>query len=116
MVKILQWKTEKLELQTHKEELTDLFNLRSSKWIKSMNIVLLEWNSHTIERYRQEIRKYLGYRISTIHDQTRVIDYLIDHFVPQYLPDRPGTKDGAKNAESNRKILYILFVNILRLR
>ena len=55
--------------------------------INPMNIVLLEWNSHTIERYRQEIRKYLGYRISTIHDQTRVIDYLIDHFVPQYLPD-----------------------------
>lgn len=48
---------------------------------------LIEWKSRTLERYRQEIRKYLGYRISTVHDGTHIINYLVNQLIPQHLPE-----------------------------
>ena len=48
---------------------------------------LIERKSRTVERYRQEIRKYLGYRISTIHDNTHIINYLVNQLIPQHLPE-----------------------------
>ena len=45
--------------------------------IESIHVLLLEWNSRTVERYRQEIRKYLEFRISTIQDSTNIIGVIV---------------------------------------
>ena len=53
--------------------------------IDSIHVLLLGWNSRTVERYRQVIRKYLGFRISTIQDSINIINYLVDQLIPRHL-------------------------------
>ena len=55
--------------------------------IDPMHVILLELHSRTSERYRQDIRKYLGYRISTLDDNTHIINHLIDRLIPRHLPE-----------------------------
>ena len=55
--------------------------------IDTANVVLSEWNLRTIERYRQDIRKYLGYRVFTAQDNLRIVDYLIVQLKSRYLTE-----------------------------
>lgn len=55
--------------------------------IDSIHVLLLGWNSRTVERYRQDIRKYLGFRISTIQDSINIINYLVDQLIPRHLSE-----------------------------
>ena len=48
--------------------------------------------------------------------ETLTKNLLTPREVMQVLSNWPGTKDRAKNAELNRKIFYILFINILCFR
>ncbi len=50
----------------------------SSKLIKNIN-----WENRTSERFRQEIRDFLGYRQATIMDSKKLIAWLIEHVLPQ---------------------------------
>ena len=55
--------------------------------IDPIHIDLLKWTSRTVERNRQNIRKYLGYRVSNSEDAAYFINYLIDKLLPQHLSD-----------------------------
>ena len=49
--------------------------------------ISFEWNTRTVERYRQDIREYLGYRVANAGDVEFIINYLIDQLIPRYLSD-----------------------------
>lgn len=53
-----------------------------------------DWENRTSERFRQEIRKYFGYRQATIDDSERLIDWLIAHV----LPDAPTIPQSCEKA------------------
>src|SRR3990167_5358864 len=41
-----------------------------------------EWQGRSIERFRQEIRNYLGFRIATLEDGELLKNYLIQNVLP----------------------------------
>ena len=55
--------------------------------ISPIQIAAFNWLGRNAKKYRQDIRKYLGYRTSTIHDSTHIIDYLVNQLIPQHLPE-----------------------------
>ena len=55
--------------------------------VDPIHIDLLKLTSRTVERNRQDIRKYLGYRVSNSGDVTCFRNYLIDKLLPQHLSD-----------------------------
>ena len=55
--------------------------------IDPINIMSFDWSVRTGERYRQDIRQYLGYRISNAKDIELAIGYLVDNLVPRHLSD-----------------------------
>ena len=48
--------------------------------IDPTNLVSFEWNMRTGERYRQDIRQYLGYRVANVEDIVLISNYLVDKF------------------------------------
>lgn len=55
--------------------------------IAPIQISTFDWLGRTAKKYRQYIRGYLGYRISTMEDSTNIIDYLIKQLIPRHLPE-----------------------------
>ena len=55
--------------------------------ILPIQIVAFDWLGRNTKKYRQDIREYLGYRISTIQDSTNIIDYLVDKLIPRHLSE-----------------------------
>jgi TnpA family transposase len=55
--------------------------------VDPMNFVSFEWNMRTGERYRQDIRQYLGYRVAKAEDIALVENYLVDKLIPRHLSD-----------------------------
>ena len=57
--------------------------------ITSAHVTAFDWNisMRTEERYRQDIRQYLGYHVVNTEDAALVIDYLVDNLISRYLSD-----------------------------
>jgi TnpA family transposase/DNA-binding Xre family transcriptional regulator len=55
--------------------------------VDPIDIISFNWNTRTMERYRQDIRQYLGYRVADAEDIALAINYLVDNLVPRYLSD-----------------------------
>lgn len=55
--------------------------------IPAIQIVSFDWQGRNAKKYRQDIREYLGYRISTIQDTTNIIEYLVNQLIPRHLPE-----------------------------
>ena len=55
--------------------------------IDPLQISTFDWLGRTAKKYRQDIRRYLGYRISTMQDSTNIIDYLVKQLIPRHLPE-----------------------------
>lgn len=57
--------------------------------ITSAHVTAFDWNisMRTEERYRQDIRQYLGYHVANTEDAALVIDYLVDNLISRYLSD-----------------------------
>ena len=49
--------------------------------------ISFDWNTRSGERYRQDIRQYLGYRVAEAEDLSLVIHHLVDNLLPRYLSD-----------------------------
>ena len=47
--------------------------------IEQIDIIAFDWSVRTGERYRQDIRQYLGYRIANAKDIELTINYLVDN-------------------------------------
>ena len=55
--------------------------------IPAIQIVSFDWQGRNAKKYRQDIREYLGYRISTIQDTSNIIEYLVNQLIPRHLPE-----------------------------
>ena len=55
--------------------------------IDPIHVMSFDWNARTGERYRQEIRQYLGYRATNTEDIALTINYLVDNLIPRHLSD-----------------------------
>jgi TnpA family transposase len=55
--------------------------------IDPIHVMSFDWNTRTGERYRQEIRQYLGYRVTNTEDIALTINYLVDNLIPRHLSD-----------------------------
>jgi len=55
--------------------------------IEQIDIIAFDWSVRTGERYRQDIRQYLGYRIANAKDIELTINYLVDNLIPRHLSD-----------------------------
>lgn len=55
--------------------------------IDPIHVMSFDWNARTGERYRQEIRQYLGYRVTNAEDIALTINYLVDNLIPRHLSD-----------------------------
>jgi len=55
--------------------------------IDPIYITSFDWSVRTGERYRQDIRQYLGYRIANAKDIELVMGYLVDNLIPRHLSD-----------------------------
>ena len=55
--------------------------------IDPIHVMSFDWNARTGERYRQEIRQYLGYRVTNTEDIALTINYLVDNLIPRHLSD-----------------------------
>lgn len=51
--------------------------------INESNIVNFEWEGRTVERYRGEIRLFLGYREAINNDSKQFIKYLLKDILPR---------------------------------
>lgn len=50
-------------------------------------IVRFDWSGRNVKQYRQDIRRYLGYRVANAQDTELTINYLVDDLIPRHLPD-----------------------------
>jgi len=55
--------------------------------INPIHIISFDWSTRTGERYRQDIRQYLGYRVADAEDNRSTINYLVDSLIPRHLSD-----------------------------
>ena len=61
-----------------------LSSVASELGIEQSIIADFDWNSRTSERYRQDIRKYLGYRTANNDDVSMFTEYLITNILPHH--------------------------------
>jgi len=50
-------------------------------------IVTFDWSGRNAKKYRQDIRQYLGYRVTNTEDIALTINYLVDNLIPRHLSD-----------------------------
>jgi TnpA family transposase len=55
--------------------------------IDPMHVISFDWDTRTGERYRQDIRRYLGYRVANAEDIELAISYLVEGLIPRHLSD-----------------------------
>jgi Domain of unknown function (DUF4158) len=55
--------------------------------IDPLFITTFDWSGRNAKKYRQEIRKYLGYRVTNAEDIASRINYLVDNLIPRQLSD-----------------------------
>ncbi|NCV02153.1 MAG: DUF4158 domain-containing protein, partial [Proteobacteria bacterium] len=55
--------------------------------IDPLFITTFDWSGRNAKKYRQEIRKYLGYRVTNAEDIASIINYLVDNLIPRQLSD-----------------------------
>ncbi|WP_250311133.1 Tn3 family transposase [Rickettsia endosymbiont of Oedothorax gibbosus] len=55
--------------------------------IDPTQIITFDWDTRTGERYRQDIRQYLGYRVANAKDITLIMNYLVDDLIPRHFSD-----------------------------
>jgi hypothetical protein len=55
--------------------------------IDQTQIISFDWDTRTGERYRQDIRQYLGYRVANVKDIGLIINYLVDDLIPCHMSD-----------------------------
>ena len=55
--------------------------------IDPLFITTFDWSGRNAKKYRQEIRKYLGYRVTNAEDIVSIINYLVDNLIPRQLSD-----------------------------
>jgi TnpA family transposase len=49
--------------------------------------ITFDWLGRNSKEYRQDIRKYLGFRVANTEDKRLVIDYLIINLIPRHFSD-----------------------------
>jgi len=62
------------------------------------------WENRSIERFRGEIRKLLGYRKFATADSRRLITWLLKHVLPQQAPTKPQCFELAYQFFRNQKL------------
>jgi len=55
--------------------------------IDQTQIISFDWDTRTGERYRQDIRQYLGYHVANVKDIGLIINYLVDDLIPCHMSD-----------------------------
>lgn len=55
--------------------------------IDPTQIIPFDWDKRTGERYRQDIRQYLGYHVANAKDITLIMNYLVDDLIPRHFSD-----------------------------
>jgi hypothetical protein len=64
-----------------------LMNVAAELGINKETVIAFEWNCRTVERFRYEIRNYLGYRDSSDKDAAIFVEYLMDSILPHAPSD-----------------------------
>lgn len=57
-------------------------SVASQLGIQTQNLNDFNWSSGSAKRFRQEIRVFLGYKIATVADSEKLIEWLIEHVIP----------------------------------